>query len=164
MTRPHHQNPALVAVVAVGGMVGTAARYALSTAVPTGRGWPVATFTANVVGSFVLGVLLESLVRRGPESSRGRLVRLGVGTGVLGGFTTFSSLALDTERLLSDGSVLGAASYAVASLGCGFLVCLGGVVMAARHHARRIERADRGRRASASAESVRPLPGEGSRS
>ena len=134
MTRPTHLDPRLVALVAAGGAVGTTARWALSEAVgSTAGGWPTATFIANLVGSFLLGVLLESLLRRGPESARGRLVRLGVGTGVLGGFTTFSSLVLELERLLAAGQVAIGIAYGVTSLVLGLVACLLGVALAARH-------------------------------
>ena len=133
----HHLNPRLVALVALGGMVGTAGRYLLSEALPSRGGWPVATFLANVVGSFVLGALLEALVRRGSENPGRRAVRLGVGTGVLGGFTTFNSLAIELERLLAHGALLTAATYAVATLTLGLLACLLGVVVSARHDRRR---------------------------
>ncbi len=136
--RPAHRlDGPLVALVALGGMVGTTGRYLLSESLPSHGGWPVPTLVANVLGSFLLGALLEALLRRGGESPRGRAVRLGVGTGVLGGFTTFSSLALELERLLAHGQVLTAASYAVASLTCGLLACLLGVAVAARHDKRR---------------------------
>jgi len=130
MSAPH-RDLRLVLLVAAGGMVGTSARYALTRAVPAHGGWPWATFTENMLGSFLLGLLLEALLRRGPESARGRLVRLGVGTGVLGGFTTFSSLALDAEQLLAHGAVLDAVTYAAASLVGGVVVCLLGVRAAA---------------------------------
>lgn len=133
MTRPH-LNPRLVALVAVGGMVGTTGRHLVSSTLPGGGGWPTATLVENVVGSFLLGALLEALLRHGAESRRGRWVRLGLGTGVLGGFTTFSSLAIELERLLRDGAVITAASYALASLVGGLTACLLGVVVAARHH------------------------------
>lgn len=134
MTPAHHLNPRLVAVVALGGMIGTSGRYLISQAMPSHGGWPIATFIENVLGSFLLGALLEALLRHGKESRRGRIVRLGVGTGVLGGFTTFSSLALELERILAHHALLTAATYAVASLTCGILACLLGVVLAARHH------------------------------
>ena len=141
--KPAHLDPRLVALVAAGGMVGTGARYLLSVIIPTQGGWPTATFVENVVGAFFLGGLLEALLRRGAESRRGRLVRLGVGTGMLGGFTTFSSLALELERLLADGAIGTAAAYAAASLACGLLACLLGVVVAARHHRWRRQRLPR---------------------
>ncbi|GII99843.1 camphor resistance protein CrcB [Sediminihabitans luteus] len=130
--RPAHAQPALVALVVLGGAVGTAGRYGLALAVPTVAGWPLATLTANVVGAFCLGLLLEALVRRGPETTGLRRVRLGVGTGALGGFTTFSSLAFEIERLLAGGDVATALGYAAATLVLGALACTGGVVLAAR--------------------------------
>ena len=134
MRRAHHLDPRLISLVAVGGMLGTGARYLTSTTVHAQGGWPTGTFVENLVGSLLLGALLEALLRRGVESYRGRLARLGVGTGLLGGFTTFSSLAIELERLLADGNVVTAVSYALASLVCGVLACMLGVVLAARHH------------------------------
>ena len=132
MTRSH-LDPRLVALVALGGMVGTGGRYLVSAAVHSPEGWPTATLVENIVGSFLLGLLLEALLRRGAESRHGRLVRLGLGTGVLGGFTTFSSYAIELERLLADGALLAATSYAVVSLVGGLAACLLGVIVAARH-------------------------------
>ena len=86
---------------------------------------------ARVLGSFLLGALLEGLLRRGAESPRGRVLRLGLGTGVLGGFTTFSSLAIELERLLAAGQVTTALVYAVLSLVLGVLACVGGIALAA---------------------------------
>jgi fluoride exporter len=141
VSRPHHLHGGLVLLVGAGGAVGTGARYLLSTHWPAAVGaWPVATLVENLVGAFLLGLLLEALVRRGSESSRGRLVRLGVGTGVLGGFTTFSALALELERLLAVQAWGVAVGYAVTSLVAGVLLCLLGVVLAARHHRWRHER------------------------
>jgi CrcB protein len=97
----------------------------------------VATLLENVVGAFLLGALLEALVRRGDETPGVRRVRLGVGTGFLGGFTTFSSLAIEAERLLADGAVGTAVGYVSVSLVLGFLACLAGVGLAAARHRRR---------------------------
>ena len=133
MTRRAHLDPRLVAVVALGGAVGTTARWAVSQWLGTSSGgWPTATFVVNLVGSFLLGVLLEALLRRGEESQRGRLVRLGAGTGVLGGFTTFSSLALEMERLIAAGQVTMSAAYGVLSVVLGLLACLAGIALASR--------------------------------
>jgi CrcB protein len=129
--RPHLR-PKLVLAVAAGGMVGTLARATLTGAVGQVDGWPVGTLTENVVGSFLLGLLLEALLRRATESRRTRVVRLGLGTGMLGGFTTFSSLALELERLLAGGSWGIAAGYATATLVLGLSACLGGVALGAR--------------------------------
>ncbi|MGF0118481.1 fluoride efflux transporter FluC [Promicromonospora sp. Marseille-Q5078] len=134
--RPAHRRPGLVALVAAGGAVGTAGRYGLAQAWPAVDGWPVATFAANVLGAFVLGWLLEALAARGPETSAVRRVRLAVGTGVLGGFTTFSSLALETERLLTGGAVGQAVAYAGGTLVLGWLACLAGVLLGSRRGSR----------------------------
>ncbi|NUU19393.1 CrcB family protein [Cellulomonas humilata] len=133
MTRPPHLDPRLVAVVALGGAVGTTARWAVSEWLGTSAaGWPTATFVVNVLGSFLLGVLLEALLRHGQESRRGRLVRLGAGTGVLGGFTTFSSLALEMERLIAADQVALSAAYGTLSVVLGLLACLAGVALGSR--------------------------------
>jgi CrcB protein len=133
VSRPPHLDPRLVAVVALGGAVGTTGRWAVAQWLGASPGgWPTATFVVNVLGSFLLGVLLEALLRRGQESRRGRLVRLGAGTGVLGGFTTFSSLAIEMERLIAAGQVTKSAAYGVLSVVLGLLACLAGVALASR--------------------------------
>lgn len=135
MTRPPHHDPRLIAVVALGGMVGTTARWALTHALGSAaNGFPTATLVENVVGSFLLGALLEALLRRGDETPRGRVLRLGLGTGVLGGFTTFSALAYELERLVAGGQVTLALVYAILSLVLGILACVAGIALAARHH------------------------------
>lgn len=132
MHRPPPRRLLLVLAVGAGGALGTGARHGLTLLLPTVAGWPLATLTANLLGAFLLGMLLESLLRRGEETPRGALLRLGAGTGALGGFTTFSALALETERLLSGGAAGQALAYAGISLGCGFLACLAGTALAAR--------------------------------
>ncbi len=139
MSRHAHLRPALVAVVALGGAVGAAARYGLGHVLTPVGGWPLGTLAANLLGAFLLGALLETLVRRGEEGGRIQVLRLALGTGVLGGFTTFSSLALELERLLADGAVATALGYAVVSLVLGFGACLAGIVLAARRRAWRFE-------------------------
>ncbi|HWK92281.1 MAG TPA: fluoride efflux transporter CrcB [Luteimicrobium sp.] len=134
--RAHHLDPVLLLVVAVGGGLGTCARYALSQALLPEHGLPVGTLTANVVGAFLLGVLLELLVRAGRETRGRRVLRLGLGTGFMGGFTTFSSLALEVERLLQDGRVGLGLAYGLGSVVVGFAACLLGVLLSARHHRR----------------------------
>ena len=136
MSRPAHLRPALIALVGVGGAVGTLARFGLARALPTRDGWPLATLAANLVGAFLLGLLLEILVRRGPEDAARRRLRLALGTGVLGGFTTFSSLAIEIERLGAEGSALAGAGYGLASIALGLGCAAAGVGLAARRHGR----------------------------
>ncbi|GGC07365.1 fluoride efflux transporter FluC [Cellulomonas carbonis] len=135
--RPPHLRPGLVALVAAGGAVGSAARYGVSTWVGPTDGWPTATFVENLVGAFLLGVLLEALVRRGPESDGARRLRLALGTGLLGGFTTFSTLAIEVERLVVDGRIGLGLAYGVVSVIAGASAALAGVVVGARRGGRR---------------------------
>ena len=82
---PVHLRWQALALVALGGAIGTGAREALALtwpAPPDGVPWTIAAI--NVRGAFVLGVLLEALGRRGPDEGRRRALRLFAGTGVLG--------------------------------------------------------------------------------
>ncbi|MDI3384715.1 CrcB family protein [Streptomyces sp. B-S-A8] len=90
------QGPTLAAVAA-GGVLGAAARYGASLLWPTRTGaFPWTTLGVNVVGCAAMGVLMV-VITEGRQ--RHRLVRPFLGTGVLGGFTTFSTYAVDIERL-----------------------------------------------------------------
>ncbi|PFG44709.1 CrcB protein [Isoptericola jiangsuensis] len=131
--RPPHRDPRLLALVAAGGALGSVLRYAVALALPhASAGWPWPTFTVNFVGAFVLGWLLETLARRGPESPRLRAVRLFAGTGVLGGFTTYSALGLELTRLAQDGAWGVAVAYAAATLAVGTTAALAGVLLGSR--------------------------------
>jgi CrcB protein len=121
---------AAVGLVFGGGVAGTAARYAVDQAVGPWGVWPAATFLVNVVGAFLLGVLLESLVRRGPDV--GTRLRLLLGTGFLGAFTTYSALAVETDGLLRDGYASVAVGYAVATVVVGFVASTLGIWVASR--------------------------------
>ncbi len=136
--RPPHHDPRLLGLVALGGAVGSVLRYAVWLVMPQPGGWPLGTFAVNVAGAFALGFLLEALARRGPETPRGRRVRLTLGTGLLGGFTTYSSFALELERLLSDGGAGVAVGYAAGTLVLGTGAALLGVMLGARTPARRV--------------------------
>lgn len=132
MSRPPHRRLLLVLAVGLGGALGTGARHGVSVALPVVSGWPVATLAVNLLGSFLLGMLLEALLLRGEETPRRLLLRLGAGTGFLGGFTTFSSLALEAQRMLSAGAPGQALAYVGLSLAGGFAACLAGALLAAR--------------------------------
>ncbi|MER5731902.1 CrcB family protein [Streptomyces sp. NPDC002138] len=110
----------VLAVVAAGGAVGASARYAVALlwpAAPTAFPW--GTFWVNVAGCALIGVLMV-LISEGGRSAH-PLVRPFLGVGVLGGFTTFSTYAVDFERLLDAGEARTALGYAgltvVAALG-----------------------------------------------
>lgn len=105
-----------LALVFAGGTLGTAAREAVSLAVPRIDDIPVAILGVNLLGAFLLGLLLEALARSGPDHGRRRLVRLLLGTGVMGGFTTYSALAADTALLAGGGRAGAAVLYGVGTV------------------------------------------------
>ena len=139
MTRralPVHLRPRSMLLVAAGGAVGTGARYLLSTHLPPVRAVPLAVLAINVVGAFALGLLLERLLRDGPDAGRRRDLRLLLGTGVLGGFTTYSALATDTLALLATGATGRALAYALGTLLLGLLAAVLGIWCGAGPHRR----------------------------
>ncbi len=91
-------NGAVLAAVALGGALGSVARYLAVNGLATwlGRAFPYGTLTVNVVGSFLMGLALALLVQRG---LLGEPWRAGLMVGVLGGFTTFSAFAGETLLL-----------------------------------------------------------------
>jgi fluoride exporter len=107
--------------VALGGALGSVARYASSTAFARwlGAGFPYGTLFVNVAGSFAIG-LLAALVAGDGRPLLGTDARAFVLVGVLGGFTTFSSFSLETLELARSGA-LGAA---VANVALSFGLCL----------------------------------------
>ena len=115
-------------LVMVGGAVGAALRFALSRAVPVVAGvWPWATFAANVLGSFLMGALAFWLVRKGAQ---GEQVRLLLGVGVLGGFTTFSAFSLEIGQMIENGQLAMAFGYAIASVLVALTALFAGMALA----------------------------------
>jgi CrcB protein len=103
-----------VFAVAVGGVLGSAARLGVSEAIVTSPGgFPWATFLVNVTGCVALGLVARRV---------GGVARAFLVTGVLGGYTTFSAFAVEADRLVVDGHVLTAIVYVVASVGIGVAV------------------------------------------
>jgi CrcB protein len=101
-----------LALVLVGGMVGTALRLGVAEAVPL----PWATLAVNVAGALLLGLVFELLVER----SRGRSgAWSALGPGLCGALTTFSALQLEAVELARDGSWKGAVLYLTATIGLG---------------------------------------------
>ncbi|MFI6701968.1 fluoride efflux transporter CrcB [Streptomyces sp. NPDC050509] len=98
-----------VAVVALGGAIGASARYGAALLWPTAPGaFPWTTLTVNVFGCAVIGVLMVVIT---DLRAAHPLVRPFFGTGVLGGFTTFSTYAVDIQRLVADGRAGTGAAY-----------------------------------------------------
>ena len=115
--------------VAVAGVLGCWARLALGNWIPTwaGRDFPYATLIINVGGSFLMGFLFVALAERFALSNA---LRVGVLTGFLGGFTTFSAFSMEILLLVQGGAPAKGALYAVSSVVLGFAACFAGAVIA----------------------------------
>lgn len=101
----------MVAVVALGGVIGALARYQVGRWWPTPvDGFPAATLGINLIGCLVIGGFLVLITERLTPHP---LVRPLIGTGILGGFTTFSTYALDVQQLLAHGRLGTALLYLV---------------------------------------------------
>ena len=115
-------------VVAVGGALGALARYGVQLGLPHSPGaWPWATVAVNLTGCLLIGLLLAVLLARAPDHP---WLRPFLATGVLGGYTTFSTFSVDAVQLVEAGrwplavayvlvSVLGGLAAVVLGLGVG---------------------------------------------
>jgi fluoride exporter len=115
-SRPHKASgpgTADLAAIAVGGGVGSLARYLLSAAFPPGHGFPWAIFAVNVSGCFCLGLLMVYLLEVWPPR---RFLRPFLAVGLIGGYTTFSTYAGGVMTLLTGHADALAATYALSSL------------------------------------------------
>lgn len=120
--RPMHLRPAMVGWVFLGGAVGSLFRGMLATFAPTVSGqWPWATLTVNLTGALLLGALLEVLsVSNLPGRLRAPL-QLGLGTGLLGGYTTYSTFAVDALTMSGVNGPWPALAYVFSTVVGGFL-------------------------------------------
>lgn len=110
-------------LVAMGGALGSVARYGAYRMWPMGAsGWPVATLTVNLVGSFAIGLLYMYVAARGGSADNARLFWM---TGVLGGFTTYSAFAIETV-------LLGFSSSALVYVAATVLGCLAAAILGVR--------------------------------
>ncbi|HEV3366484.1 MAG TPA: CrcB family protein [Acidimicrobiales bacterium] len=117
-----------VAAIAAGGSLGTLARYGVGRAlVPAPLGFPWPTFAVNVAGSFLLGFILVLVVERWPPT---RFVRPFAVIGFCGGFTTFSTMAVEIAQRGQHGKVGIAALYLMASLAAGLAAVALGMTVA----------------------------------
>jgi CrcB protein len=120
--------PGSLGAIAVGGALGTLARYGVERlAVPAPDGIPWGTLAVNVVGSFVLGAIVTLVVERWP---RDRFLRPLVAVGFCGGFTTFSTLAVEVDQRVQHGHSALAVFYLVVTLAVGFGAALVGITAA----------------------------------
>jgi CrcB protein len=113
--------------VALGGAIGAACRYLTNVGMKTllGVGFPWGTTTVNIVGSFLMGVLVVVLERKGGTHMAPLLM-----TGLLGGFTTFSAFSLDAVFLMEEGRTAIALVYMTVSVLVSIAALVAGLTMA----------------------------------
>lgn len=114
--RPPHLRWAPIALVAAGGAVGAASREGLSLVIPQFGEVPISIAIINVLGAFLLGYLYEAVTRLDGSNNAGRNLRLLLGTGFCGGFTTYSALAADTAVLALNGLPWPALAYSLGTV------------------------------------------------
>lgn len=116
-------------VVFAGGGIGSVARFALASWIGQrwGRSFPLGTFTVNVFGSFLIGLLMTMMAERFMENPEWRLLLV---VGGLGGFTTFSTFQYETGKLAADGELIYAALNIILSVIAGFTALKLGEVIA----------------------------------
>ncbi len=116
--------------VGIGGAIGAILRYAVGSAFLQrfGPGFPWGTLTINITGSFLIGIVAQLAATRAFGVTP--MVRIFAATGVLGGYTTFSTFSLDTLVLVGDGPAVLAALYAAASVIGGLFAAYAGQVLA----------------------------------
>lgn len=110
--------------VAAGGAVGAPLRYLIDLWVQERHEWrlPWGTLTVNMIGTFVLGVVLAIAAAGGLSAG----VEALLATGLCGALTTYSTFSVEAVRLVEDGYARAAAVYVGLSLGLGVLACLAG--------------------------------------
>jgi CrcB protein len=114
-------------LAALGGALGALARWALTEALPHPPGaWPWSTLLENLLGCLLIGMLLAVLLARFPDSP---WLRPLLAVGVLGGFTTYSTFAVDVVRLTGAGHQALAVAYVLASVLGGVLAVIVGLVV-----------------------------------
>jgi fluoride exporter len=122
------------ALVAVGGAAGSVLRYQIGRAVthlagPT-HAFPWGTLAINILGSLLMGALLGWLARGTSAAENAESMRLLIGVGLLGGFTTFSAFSAELVTMLHRGQAGMAIGYAAASLIAGMTAVLIGLIAA----------------------------------
>ncbi len=104
----------VLAAVALGGAIGSVARFVVASLLqsPVWAGFPFGIFAVNVSGGFIMGVLTELMALKFSVSLE---VRAFLTTGIMGGYTTFSTFSLDSALLIQRGAMVSAAGYIVGS-------------------------------------------------
>ena len=121
-------NWTVVAAVAAGGAVGSAARYIVTVLVQRtfGTGFPWWTMSVNVIGSFIMGVIVTSIALRWSVGQVGQAFLM---IGILGGFTTFSAFSLDVATLVERNATAAAGGYVLTSVVLSIGALFGGMAL-----------------------------------
>jgi CrcB protein len=121
-----------VLLVAVGGAAGSVARYLVGAAALRwiGPGWPWGTMTVNIVGGFLMGLLTGWLALK--AAGQQETLRVLLGVGILGGFTTFSAFSLDGALMIERRAYGQAFSYTAASVLIALAALFAGLYLARR--------------------------------
>lgn len=123
--------PPPVILVGVGGAIGTGIRALIIEIFPSTQGFSLSLLLINNGGAFLLGALVASLARAETKSPRTNTTRLFCGTGILGGFTSYSALATTTGTLIADGAIASGIAYGLGTVSLGIL-CAGLGLLAGR--------------------------------
>ncbi len=117
-----------ILLAAVGGALGSVLRYLVGVLTLRwfGPSFPWGTLAVNVVGSFIIGLTVEMIARRFNASME---LRVFIVTGIIGGFTTWSSFSLDTMVLFERGAIAAAAAYVIGSLVVSFAAVFAGLAL-----------------------------------
>ena len=120
------------ALVFCGGALGTLLRYLIDVASVRVSGFALDIFIINVVGAFILAFLVGWITGAGEPTRNELRLRLFLGTGVMGGFTTYSTLAVETAHNIGDGRWANALVYSLGTLLVGALVSVAGLLAGRR--------------------------------
>ncbi len=125
---PAVKHAAPLALVGVGGLLGSMARYAVALQfMPAATGFPWSTFSVNMLGSFLIGLLSELAVSTTIVSPEARLFLV---TGFCGGFTTFSAYMYEYSTLMKDGQLFYSLLYLAGSILGGLIALYTGTLIA----------------------------------
>ena len=118
----------LLILATLGGALGSAARHLVNVGMirAFGPAYPWSTLTVNVVGSLLMGFVVDMIIRRFGGSPE---MRTFLATGILGGFTTFSAFALDVSTLIGRGDSSTAIGYIIASVAISLLALYAGLAL-----------------------------------
>ncbi len=134
--RPAYLHGPSIGLVLVGGLFGAGSREGLSLVIPKLGEVPIVIAIVNVVGAFLLGYLYEAVTRLDKAKPTAQNLKLLLGTGFCGGFTTYSSLATDTAVLFRDGYIWQGVVYVLGTLIVGACATWAGIAVASSVNAR----------------------------